>query len=165
MNAPRLLFSLSLLAGLARAAEVPAIVPQERRAASLAAAEKLVGPKDLALPPDLLNPFDSAAFAEVAGAAAGAASTAAAGTAEASRPTGPRSEHELLAAIASSLKPSGYFVIGGAHTLVFGEKRVKAGGTLSVEYNGTGYTLEITKIDRTHFTLRLNHEEYTRPIK
>lgn len=165
MNAPRLLCSLCLLAGLARAADVPAIVGPERRAASLAAAEKLVGPKDLALPPGLLDPFDSAAFAAVAGAAAGAATAAPVGAAEASRPTAPRSEHELLVAIAASLKPSGYLVIGGEHNLVFGQKRVKAGGTLSVEYNGAGYTLEVTKIDRTHFTLRLNHEEYIRPIK
>lgn len=162
MNAPRLLVSLLLLAGFAHAAEVPAIVAPERRAASLAAAEKLVGPKNLALPAGLANPFDSAAFAELTGAAAaGPAAANPAGNAAA----GPRSEHELLAAIAGSLKPSGYFVIGGEHALVFGQKRVKAGGTLSVEYGGTGYTLEVTKIDRTHFTLRLNREEYTRPIK
>ncbi len=71
----------------------------------------------------------------------------------------------VLEAIAQRLKPSGYFVLGGQPTLVFGEKRVKAGGFLTITFEGTEYTLEITAIDRANFTLRLNREEFTRPIK
>lgn len=78
---------------------------------------------------------------------------------------GPRSSKEILQTIAQSLKPSGYFVLSGQQTLVFGQKRVKAGGTLTITFEGTEYTLEIVSIDRTHFTLRLNREEFTRPIK
>ena len=71
----------------------------------------------------------------------------------------------LIQAIAASLKPSGYFILGGEPTLVFGQKRVKAGGTLTITFEGNEYVLEITSIDRTNFTLRLNREEFTRPIK
>jgi len=81
--------------------------------------------------------------------------------------TGVRTPHELLQAIASSpsLKPSGYFVLGGSPTLVFGQKRVKAGSFLTITFEGTEYALEIVSIDRPNFTLRLNREEFTRPIK
>lgn len=78
---------------------------------------------------------------------------------------GPRSNRELLQEIGSSLKPSGFFVIGGEPTLVFGQKRVKAGGLLTITFEGNEYTLEIVSIDRPNFTLRLNREEFTRPIK
>lgn len=77
-------------------------------------------------------------------------------------PKGPRG---LLESIAASLKPSGYFVIGGQPTLVFGQKRVKAGGTLTINFEGREYTLEVVALDRTNFTLRLDREEFTRPIK
>jgi hypothetical protein len=82
-------------------------------------------------------------------------------------PTGPLSPHDLLQAIATSpsLKPSGYFVIGGQPTLVFGQKRVKAGNSLTITFEGTEYAIEIVSIDRPNFTLRLNREEFTRPIK
>ena len=78
-----------------------------------------------------------------------------------------RSPHELLQAIASSpsLKPSGFFVLGGQPTLVFGQKRVKAGSFLTITFEGTEYALEIVSIDRPNFTLRSNREEFTRPIK
>ena len=80
---------------------------------------------------------------------------------------GPRNAHDLLQAIATSpsLKPSGYFVLGGVPTLVFGQKRVKAGNFLTITFEGTEYAIEIVSIDRPNFTLRLNREEFTRPIK
>ena len=80
---------------------------------------------------------------------------------------GPRTPHDLLQAIATSpsLKPSGYFVLGGQPTLVFGQKRVKAGGFLTITFEGTEYAIEIVSVDRPNFTLRLNREEFTRPIK
>ena len=80
---------------------------------------------------------------------------------------GPRSAHDLLQAIATSpsLKPSGFFVLSGQPTLVFSQKRVKAGGTLTITFEGTEYALEIVAITPPNFTLRLNREEFTRPIK
>jgi hypothetical protein len=70
-----------------------------------------------------------------------------------------------LQAIGASLKPSGSVTLGGEPTLIFGEKRVKAGGFLTITFEGSEYTLEIVSIDRPNFTLRLNREEFTRPIK
>ena len=35
----------------------------------------------------------------------------------------------------------------------------------AITFEGNQYTLEITSIDRTNFTLRLNREEFTRTIK
>lgn len=76
-----------------------------------------------------------------------------------------RSPHDILQSIATSLKPTGNFILGGQPTLVFGQKRVKAGSTLTITFEGTEYTLEITAIERTNFTVRMNKEEFTRPIK
>jgi hypothetical protein len=79
----------------------------------------------------------------------------------------PLSARDLLQRIATSpsLKPSGYFVLSGQPTLVFGQKRVKAGNFLTITFEGVEYTVEIVSIDRPNFTLRLNREEFTRPIK
>jgi hypothetical protein len=78
---------------------------------------------------------------------------------------GPRSDHDILAGIASGLTPTGIFVLDGQRTLVFGQKRVKAGTTLTINFEGGEYIVEVTAIDHTSFTLRLNREEFTRPIK
>jgi len=78
---------------------------------------------------------------------------------------GPRSDHEILEAIGAQLKPTGNFNLNGQQTLIFGQKRVKAGMPMTINFEGTEYTIEITAIDRTSFTLRLNREELTRPIK
>jgi len=167
---------LSLLAAAGLAGVValhgqgqPVVSPQGRQA-SLASAEKLLAAKPAGLPANFVDPFHSAAFPGAAGAAG--RETVAPGpesgtTAAQQTPSraGPRTARELLAAIAASLKPSGYFVIGGQPLLTFGQKRVKAGQPLTITFEGAEYTLEVTAIDRTSFTLRLNREEFTRPIK
>lgn len=71
----------------------------------------------------------------------------------------------VIQAIGATLNPSGFFVMGGEPTLVFGQKRVKAGGFLTITFEGADYTLEIISINRPNFTFRLNREEFTRPIK
>jgi len=108
------------------------------------------------------DPFHSQAFAEASGAVARVPVVADPAGAHAA---GPRSAQDLLQAIAANLKPSGNFVVNGQHTLVFGQKRVKAGGTLTITFEGTEYTVEIAAIETNNFTLRLNREEFTRPIK
>jgi|JI10StandDraft_1071094.scaffolds.fasta_scaffold03353_15 hypothetical protein len=95
----------------------------------------------------------------------GIADTGSSGNVSNPIPTGPRSPRELLQAIGASLKPSGFFVLGGEPTLVFGQKRVKAGESMTITFEGAEYTVEIISIDRPNFTLRLNREEFTRPIK
>jgi hypothetical protein len=89
------------------------------------------------------------------------------GEIEDKKPDGPLNAKELLQAIATSpsLKPSGVFTLPGGPVLLFGQKRVKAGGILNITFEGTEYALEIVSIVPPNFTLRLNREEFTRPIK
>ena len=112
--------------------------------------------------PITVDPFHSEAFSQMVSGASRPPSTSP--TPE-TTPVGPRSEKDLLQSIAMSLKPSGFFILGGQPTLVFGQKRVKSGSTLTIAFEGTEYTLEIVSVDRTNFTLRLNREEFTRPNK
>lgn len=111
------------------------------------------------------DPFYSVAFAEVLTGVSHGSDTAQAPVGEVRTQVGPRDGRDLLQAIALSLKPSGYIVLGGQPTILFGQKRVKAGGFLTITFEGSEYTLEIVSIDRPNFTLRLNREEFTRPIK
>ncbi|HLP25845.1 MAG TPA: hypothetical protein VK477_09220 [Acidobacteriota bacterium] len=170
MKTPRLFASLALVATTAAlAADVAPVVAPTKRADTLAVAQKLLTPRDAAAPANLVDPFHSEAFAAAA-AASGTATVGAPGAqtdgvAGVARPAGPRSTRDLLQTIGDALRPSGFIVMGGEPSLSFGQKRVKAGGTLTITFEGAEYTLEVTAIDRTNFTLRLNNEEYIRPIK
>lgn len=144
-----------LSAGLAGHAQV--VSKPDLRQSTLATAEAVLSIKQSLVPVDAIDPFNSAAFSHAMGQ---------------SRPTdidaprvGPRGDREILEAIGAQLKPTGNFIISGQQTLIFGQKRVKAGMPMTINFEGTEYTIEITAIDRTSFTLRLNREELTRPIK
>ena len=156
---------LLTLATRLAAAEVPPVPSSAARQAGLDLAKKIISPADSPLPSALVDPFHPAAFAEIV---AGASASPGGGAVGADSPTAPatvRSNHTVLQAIAAALKPNGFFVIGGHPTLVFGQKKVKAGSFLTITFEGNPYTLEIAAIDNQTFTLRLNREEYTRPIK
>lgn len=129
-----------------------------KRQESIAQAKQILGEKTLV--PSMKNPFSPEGF--------GAGHDSGGPSGSSSAPvtqTGPRTGRDLLQAIGASLKPSGFIVLGGQPTLLFGQKRVKAGGTLSITFEGSEYTLEIVSINQPNFTLRLNREEFTRPIK
>lgn len=127
------------------------------RQSMLNSADAMLAIKQPSLPLDAVDPFNSAAFSEAMGLTRPAAS-------EAPR-AGPRGDREVLEAISAQLKPTGNFNLNGQQTLIFGQKRVKAGMPMTINFEGIEYTIEITAIDRTSFTLRLNREELTRPIK
>lgn len=129
-----------------------------KRQESITQAKQMLGEKALVTP--MKNPFNPEGFgaAHDSGVSSGSSSAPVA-------QAGPRTGRELLQAIGASLKPSGFIVLGGQPTLLFGQKRVKAGGTLSITFEGSEYTLEIVSINQPNFTLRLNREEFTRPIK
>ncbi len=170
MKTHRLAVPFALLAALAVAADVPPVVAPAARTASLGSAKHLLAAKDVAAPANLPDPFHSEAFVEFATAAGTAAvgnagAAVATGPGAAARPGAPRNARDLLAAMGDALKPSGYILMAGQPSLSFGQKRVKPGGTLTITFEGTEYTVEVTAIDRANFTLRLNNEEYTRPIK
>ncbi len=160
-----LVLAAALLTATARAAEASDVLSPTKRQETLDQAKKLLAPRE-ALPP-VIDPFHSEAFNELVGAASRVPGTGASSETSGKTPaaTGPRSPHDRLQAIAAGLKPSGFYVLSGQPTLVFGQKRVKAGGFVTITFEGTEYTLEIVSIDRPNFTLRLNREEFTRPIK
>ena len=144
------------LAGVrAMAADSDVTSPVSRQQA-LERGKKLLAVRNVS--PVTVDPFYSVAFAELL-AGPGASVVSAAPVAR------QKTDQEILRAVAASLKPTGNFVLAGQNTLVFGQKRVKAGGLITITFEGTEYTLEITAIERTSFSLRLNREEFTRPIK
>ena len=142
------------------AADGDTVISPLKRQQGLDKAKKLLVARDVL--PVALDPFHSDRFAEMVNGVSRAPGVL---TPTVAIPSGPRTEREILQAIATSLKPSGNFVLNGQPTLVFGQKRVKSGGSLTITFEGTEYTLEVTAIERTSFTLRLNREEFTRPIK
>jgi len=157
--------ALLLLGSVAMAAEGTVVNPLNRQAA-LERGKALVATREIT--PITVNPFHPPAFAETVagiGRMSGTTPPVSGGETTTQAPTGPRTERDLLQAIAKDLKPSGYIVLGGIPSISFGQKRVKAGGVLTITFEGSQYTLEVTHIDRTNFTLRLNREEFTRTIK
>ncbi|MEO9111320.1 MAG: hypothetical protein ABI387_01580 [Lacunisphaera sp.] len=131
------------------------VLTPAKRQQVLDKAKKLLATREVALA--AVDPFHSEKFAEIV---AGPRAPAAAAVIVARK-----SDREILQGIAANLKPSGNFVMDGVAALLFSQKRVKAGEYLTITFEGTEYTLEIAAIERTSFTLRLNREEFTRPIK
>lgn len=165
----RITSGVVLLAGLVSAASAESVVSPAKRQQSLERAKAFVSQREIAAVN--VDPFNPPAFAEavasmgrVTAVANPVAPVGGGAVAEAPK-AGPRTDRDLLIAIAGSLKSPNSVVIGGQPTLLFGQKRVKAGGILTITFEGTQYTLEVIAIDRTTFTLRLNREEYTRNIK
>lgn len=164
-NHTRIIGTACLLLGAAVAAAGDTVLSPAKRQEALERGKALVAPREITT--IAVNPFYPAAFAETvagAGRVSGPANPVQNGGTE-PVPAGPRTDRELLQAIAMGLKSSGVFTLGGQPTLVFGQKRVKAGGTLTINFEGTDYTVEISKITPPNFTLRLNREEFTRTIK
>jgi hypothetical protein len=112
-----------------------------------------------ALPDSLPLPFNPAGFNRVVREEVRASD---AGPATPAKAYG---DHEILTAIAVRVTPTGTFDLGGTRWLQFSKKRLKVGDKLTVTHEGQDYTLVLSAIDATNFTLRLNREEITRPIK
>ncbi|MBC7369532.1 MAG: hypothetical protein H7343_22415 [Undibacterium sp.] len=76
-------------------------------------------------------------------------------------------DREQLAAIAARIPVKATIFVGISKepNLVIGNKFYKIGSKFTVAYSGIDYALELTAIDSTTFTLRLNGEAITRPIK
>lgn len=116
------------------------------------------------LPAKLAQPFAPPGFNLTDAEEQAAALAAGKSTAKPGAPA-PPTERDTLIAITSKIAPSGTISVGASPMLLFGKKFVKVGAHLVVMYKGAPYDLELVAIDRTTFTLRLNHEEITRPIQ
>ena len=77
----------------------------------------------------------------------------------------PASVYELLETIAPQINPTGSVSLGGQPLLLFGQKKVRVGDELPIIFDGERYTLVISRIETSSFTLRLGAAEVTRPIK
>ncbi len=145
--------------GRASAEDVPS---PTKRTEVLAAARTFLAVKETST--TIKDPFHSEAFAETIATNTGATTTKAADPAAPRVQAGPRTNRDLLQAIATSLRPR-YLELGGQPILFFGQKRVKAGDSMTINFEGSDYALEIVSIEKPNFTLRLNRDEFTRPIK
>ena len=74
-------------------------------------------------------------------------------------------DREILASLATKVTPRGTFGVGSNSLLSFGKKNLRPGDRLTVNYEGQDYNLTLVSFDSINFTLRLNKEEITRPIK
>ena len=143
-----------------RGAAASDISATEKRRVTVDTAAKLAKPSTAkALPEGLPLPFSPAGFdtAESQEHAVAVGKPA----------VGPKvsTDHDILEEIATKFPPTGTVMMGGQPLLIFGKKYVKIGTHFTVPLNGQDYDLELVNIDRTNFTLRLNREEITRPIK
>lgn len=158
-------FSFLLMAGTLMAAGDPAAdipVPQ-KRVEVVGFAKGVINSQDTNVPPvdaaTLKNPFSPAVLptpqqtSSVTPATGGAPSVV------------ETSDYARLEDIAPKVTPTGSVVIGGESLLLFGQKRLKVGDHLPIVFEGKPYDLEISGIQSTSFTLRLNGVEITRPIK
>jgi hypothetical protein len=181
MNTRRRVFKrflvLVLMAAPLFAAKTPPagdIAPAAKRRPTVELAQKIASvaaPAPLAA--ESVLPFNPAAFNQpdpeeqraLEQAAANQRAQAAAPAAGAGRARPGATEREQLAAIASQIKPTGTMLVRGEPRLMLPGRSVKIGDKFTVTYSGVDYVLELTAIDRTNFTLRLNGEAITRPIK
>ncbi|HWA86016.1 MAG TPA: hypothetical protein VG710_07335 [Opitutus sp.] len=163
-------FLVSLAAGCLLAgpgwAQRSDLLPPQRRIPAVELAQRLAEPTPPPpLPADLIQPFNPVAFGQPDPEELRAQAAAAARAAATNAATKPATDRDFLDLIASRIAPSGTLMVGGESWLVFGQKRVRPGDHFTVSYEGSDYDLELVAVDRTSFTLRLNQEEITRPIK
>lgn len=168
-----------VLSGLLVAAILPAwgatprlgdVAPAAKRRPAVDLAQRLAAvtpPTPLAA--DVVLPFNPVAFGqpdpEEQRAIEAAQASQQAIASGPTRPTATVTDRDQLAAIASQLRPTGTFFRGAEHLLVINGKFYKIGTKFTVAFGGSDYVLELSAIDRTTFTLRLNGEAITRPIK
>lgn len=139
------------------------ITPPEKRKAIVESGVNLAKPAATAsLPDNLAVPFSPPGF-ELSDAEERAAAALASGV---KTSTAPRieSDREILEQIVTKNPPTGTMFAGDEAFLTFPNKTVKIGAHFNVNLNGRDYDLELIKLNRTDYTLRLNREEITRPI-
>lgn len=161
-----------LLAGLCSSAMAQRksnsdLSPPARRASTVELAARLAAAPEIPrLPAKSVNPFSPAGWdapdpEEQRLAAEAAENARRAGLAAQSRVPA----RSAFASVANAIQPSGVVLLGGQPTLLIRGRRVRVGDSLSATFEGRSYTVTITAITRDSFTLRMNGEELTRPIK
>jgi hypothetical protein len=76
-----------------------------------------------------------------------------------------RSTREILEMIANNINPTGTMFVRDEPILLFGARQMRLGDRLTATIGGAQYSIVISGIERTSFTIRLNNEQISRPIK
>ena len=75
------------------------------------------------------------------------------------------SAHELIPMLAENVNPTGIFAVGGEYYLIFNQDKVKSGGAISIEYEKKKYNLEIVRVIRNAYSLRMEDAEIEIKLK
>lgn len=142
------------------------VLPSARRSATMDLAARFSKePPAPSLPEDAVNPFSPPTFLAPDPEEARAMAEAAARRATQAPVSRPTTDRELLTIVAQQLRPNGVVSMGGELILMLGGRKLRSGDKLPVTYEGQTFNLTLSAIERTQFTLRLNRDEITRPIK
>ena len=148
---------IAVAAGL-HAQSASDILPPQRRTATLDLARTLLTTKPVEVSAEELaqknpfNPVKPVVETEVAAKPAASGSEV-------------LGERDLLQRLAATVTPSGTMQLGDQLILLFGQKKLKVGDRLPIVFQGATYELQVSAIERTSFSLRINNAEITRPIK
>jgi len=155
-------FTLACSAAVAASADIasPAVRQVTLKRAQALSAEPAPAP----LPQSLVNPFNPPAFGEPDPEEQAAIAAAKAAEVAAAVKERPATDADLLARIAEKITPSGTVTMGNEPLLIFGQKRLRVGDMLTVNYEGKDYKVELTGIQRSTYSLRFNRAELTRRI-
>lgn len=148
---------IALTAGLYAAPSVD-ILPPQKRTASLDLVRSLLTTKPIDISADSLaknNPFNPVKPVVEAETVSKGPVT----------PGSALNEQDLLKSLAATVTPSGTMQLGDQLILLFGQKKLKVGDRIPIVFQGSTYELQISAIERTSFSLRINNAEITRPIK
>lgn len=140
--------------------------PPARRAATVELAARLAAnPEIPRLPGKTVNPFSPSSWDAPDPEEQRVALEAAENARRAGLAAQSRTPRNPLIPLANAIQPSGVVQVGGQPTLLIRGRRVRVGDSLTATFEGRPYTVTITAITRDTFTLRVNGEEITRPIK
>ncbi len=73
-------------------------------------------------------------------------------------------DSEIVKAVAAKINPTGIVRINGEDFLLFGQKKLKVGDILTINYENESYPIIISAIENNQFTVRLNSEEIVKSI-
>jgi hypothetical protein len=71
---------------------------------------------------------------------------------------------QLLAKLASRMPVTGSFMFNGEGILLLGQKKLKAGDSVTISFEGKNYNLIVASIVPPTFTVRLGDLLHTRPV-
>ena len=75
------------------------------------------------------------------------------------------SAHELIPILAECVNPIGIVAVWGEYYLIFNQNKVKPGGAISIEYKKKKYNLEIVRVIRNAYSLRMEDAEIEIKLK